>query len=300
MLKKLATAIAAFALVGTVGVAPPASATDYTITATAKSANIVVKKQLTITGTVLPGKGRVVKTRKAIVQQYRGGKWRTLKKAQIWADGSYRAKVRFKTKGVKTLRVKKSATSESPAVTTDAFQVTVVKRGTPLVYPGPTATSPTPSPAPAPAPPPPPAMAWKPLGEMTIVERVGTGWGTLSESAGQWTNGVFTPQTLQSNVSRHADVGHTVASDWALNRRCETFTARVGVDDDSHSETLSRVQVLLDGVVAFTQDMRLGESVDLTLPVSNVLRLRLQTIKMSDPYADQYVNFGGAQVYCLT
>ena len=302
MFKKTATAIALIALVGSVGVAAPASATDYTITATASASKVKVKKKLTIYGTVLPAKGRVVTSRKAVVQQYRSGRWRTLTKTQIWADGTYRAKVRFKKKGVAKLRVKKLRTSESPPVVTPRFKVRVVSKGTRIpAGPGPTVTSPTPvPPVTTPPPPPPPAQAWVPLIDNNIVEHGSLSWGYINDQEGQYTNGVFTARTLQAYVSNHAALGYTVSADWALNRRCSTLTAHVGLDDDTDSGSNMRVQVLLDGNLAFTQDMVLGQSVDLNLPVTNALRVRFQVIKLADPPGAQHVNFGDAQVYCLT
>ncbi len=300
MFKKTATAIALIALVGSVGVAAPASATDYTITATASASKVKVKKKLTIYGTVLPAKGRVVTSRKAVVQQYRSGRWRTLTKTQIWADGTYRATVRFKKKGVAKLRVKKLRTSESPPVVTPKFKVRVVSKGTRIpAGPGPTVTSPTPVPqVTTPPPPPPPAQAWVPLIDDDIVEE--GGGGDINDAAGQYTNGVFTARTLQAYISRYSSLGTTQYVDWALNRRCSTLTAHVGLDDDTDSGSNMRVQVLLDGNLAFTQDMVIGQSVDLNLPVANALRVRFQVIKLADPASTQYVNFGDAQVYCLT
>ena len=205
MFKKTATAIALIALVGSVGVAAPASATDYTITATASASKVKVKKKLTIFGTVLPAKGRVVTSRKAVVQQYRSGKWRTLTKTQIWADGTYRAKVRFKKKGVVKLRVKKLRTSESPPVVTPWFKVRVVSKGTRIpAGPGPTVTSPTPVPPVTTPPPPPPTQAWVPLTDRGIIEH---GVSHFDDADGQYTNGVFTARTLQATMTSWDCVG---------------------------------------------------------------------------------------------
>lgn len=303
MLRRTAAILAGIVIVGVAGVAPPATATDYTITAKAATANVVVKKKLVITGTVLPAKGKVVTSRKAVVQQWRKGKWRYVTQGQIWADGSFRVKPRFKTKGVKTLRILKRATSESPAVATAAFQIRVVKKGTRLVYPGPTVTSPTVAPPPPVVAPPPPAPltpTWRALTPSNEVETGASGGcGHYGYSNGEYTNGVFTPNVTQAVLAGCAGLGDWETIDWALNRRCEAVTAHIGIDDDSPAASNLRVEVLLDGVSAYTRDFVLGQSESLNLPVTNALRVRLKVTTLADPTAYTYLNFGDLKALCL-
>lgn len=87
------------------------------------------------------------------------------------------------------------------------------------------------------------------------------------------TNGVSYGHSLA--VSPSCGDGGDDWIDYNLSRAHTTFTATVGVSDDSAPQTTSTYSVLLDGKVAATGQLRLGMSVPLTLPVTGVLRLRL-------------------------
>lgn len=300
MPRRTATALIVLALLGSIGVVGPASATDYAITAAPSASTVLVKRYVTIAGSMLSPQGNLAMPRKASIQQYRGGKWRTLKRAQIRADGSYSGRVRFKTRGVKALRVYKKRTSDSAAVASSTFSVTVVRRGTRI--PPPSTITPVapvvPAPTKLPTTPPPPSEVWRSLLATETVERADPSRGSISDAGAQYTNGGLTLRTLQADVSPGATLGHTISADWVLNRQCSLFTARIGLDDDTDLQSSLRVQVVLDGVVAFSQDLTLGQSVNLSLPVPNALRIRLQASNLTDLQATQYVNFGDAQVLC--
>ena len=64
-------------------------------------------------------------------------------------------------------------------------------------------------------------------------------------------------------------------ADLDLGRDYKTFTATLGVTDDSRADGTARVQIIGDGKILSTRSVRLGVSYKVRLPVSNVLRLEI-------------------------
>ncbi|MEV6923743.1 protein kinase [Dactylosporangium sp. NPDC051485] len=64
---------------------------------------------------------------------------------------------------------------------------------------------------------------------------------------------------------------------WQLDRKYHTFQARVGLSDDSRSSTTVTFQVLVDGKERAGPVTGVGATKDVTVDLTNVFRLRLQT-----------------------
>lgn len=83
-----------------------------------------------------------------------------------------------------------------------------------------------------------------------------------------------------------------------LGRHFTKFEAHVGFDDRSESSDPLRVSIIQEetGDVLWQSDMGLGDGADVSLDVTDVLRLTLKAEALSDPLAGRTVGFGHAQV----
>lgn len=64
-------------------------------------------------------------------------------------------------------------------------------------------------------------------------------------------------------------------------RHYKTLKGTLGLPDDAPSDASMRVEIFGDNQPLFNQDIGLGQAIPIDLPVTNVLRLRLQVTKLS-------------------
>lgn len=262
----LAAALSASALfLATLGVAAPASAASYKVTARSSVTSPVIDQKVTIYGTVLPAKDNT----DVSVQVVSNGEWQTVKETETSKEGQYSVRLTFKTSGVKKLRVLRNATKSSPAVASSVLRLIVRSSGT--------------------------KWEWVPLTESRIEK------GHDFEDAGlERTDGVSTFRTLQAAQSSRTKEGDVEYAEFDLDERCISFMARVGIDDDSWSRAKQRLEIHVDGDEEYSQKMGLGDADNVTLSINGANRLRISTTKLSDSErgSTTYSNFGDAQVLC--
>lgn len=263
----VAVALSASALIlAIVGPVAPASAATYKVTARSNVTSPVVDQKVTIYGTVLPAR----KDTKVSLQVVSDGRWRTVKRTETSSDGLYSTYLTFKTSGVKKLRVLRDATQSNPAASSPVLRLIVRSSGT--------------------------MWEWTPLTE----SRIDRGHGF--ENAGlEETDGVTTFRTLQAAQTSKTKEGEEEYSEFDLDKRCISFMARVGIDDDSSRQAKQRIKVLVDGDTEYSEKMGLGDAENITLGISGAKRLRISTTKLSDSDRNgstTYTNFGDAQVLC--
>jgi hypothetical protein len=76
--------------------------------------------------------------------------------------------------------------------------------------------------------------------------------------------------------------------DFDLSRSFKTFTARIGVIDTSPANCSAEIQVITDGTTVVDSTFSLGQSKDLSLNVSGVLRLQIVVVN-----SNGYQCYGG-------
>lgn len=107
--------------------------------------------------------------------------------------------------------------------------------------------------------------------------------------------GVWEPDRAELNGEVHNRVllaadscGGGCGTAWAeynLSRSWDTFTATVGLDDNSRSDESVTFTVYAEGDAVVTETLGLGETIDVQADVSDVLRMRLE------------VEFSGSEVF---
>lgn len=86
-------------------------------------------------------------------------------------------------------------------------------------------------------------------------------------------NGV---QSQRAIYCRLSDSSPPKTADWDLSRKSARFTARVGLSDDSAIDAVARLEVIIDGKVARTLDIKFGTITDIDLSTVDALRLQLR------------------------
>jgi hypothetical protein len=68
---------------------------------------------------------------------------------------------------------------------------------------------------------------------------------------------------------------------FVLERKYASLQGVIGLSDDSVATAKIRFEVLADGQLVYSQDLQVGQSVTLDVPVTNVLQLGLDTILLT-------------------
>ena len=94
-------------------------------------------------------------------------------------------------------------------------------------------------------------------------------------------NGELYEKSLIADLSRYTDPGDTVHWEYNLGRDWNQLESIVGITDDSVFEQRARFRVILDGDVIWEQDdVAFGQTVPVSLDISNGLRLRLEVVAL--------------------
>lgn len=135
-------------------------------------------------------------------------------------------------------------------------------------------------------------FGWYYLYDTTALEEVAGDW---CESTGYEINGVPYVKSVGFGTSCYDD-GYGEAN---LSRSCSTFAATVGVDDEADSTDARWTAVVkADNVVVFNQsNIGFGQTIPVSLPITNTLRLRLEGVGGASSYGSDLV-FGDARVRC--
>jgi NPCBM/NEW2 domain len=64
---------------------------------------------------------------------------------------------------------------------------------------------------------------------------------------------------------------------YVLGRKYSSFRGTIGLSDSSVSTAKIRFEILADGQLLYSKDLRVGQSAALNVPVTNVLQLELDT-----------------------
>jgi len=64
---------------------------------------------------------------------------------------------------------------------------------------------------------------------------------------------------------------------YVLGRKYSSFSGTIGLSDGSVSTAKIRFEILADGQLLYSKDLRVGQSATLNVPVTNVLQLELDT-----------------------
>jgi hypothetical protein len=94
-------------------------------------------------------------------------------------------------------------------------------------------------------------------------------------------------------VNYHSGEGESGSVDLLLGRHFHTFTARVGVTDESIASCTANFEVVADGATTlFNETLKYGQSQDLVLQVTGILDLTV-TITQESPDSE------AAWPYCV-
>ncbi|MHA6783539.1 NPCBM/NEW2 domain-containing protein [Pseudonocardia saturnea] len=93
-------------------------------------------------------------------------------------------------------------------------------------------------------------------------------------------NGISHPQSLGATFCPPLD---NRTWEYDLGRGYRTFSATIGLADDSNSRGMVRYEVFGDDRLLFSQDVGFGTSVDMEVSVTGVLRLRLVSTPLAEP-----------------
>jgi hypothetical protein len=114
------------------------------------------------------------------------------------------------------------------------------------------------------------------LAEVDPVDRGQISFGNSPSSV----NGQACPQPI--NISRNPGVRATL--DYDLGRRYSSFSARVGLRDDSDPESVQRFEVFADGEMLFQADVAFGQLQQIDVSIAGKLRLQLAVTTINDDY----------------
>jgi hypothetical protein len=81
-----------------------------------------------------------------------------------------------------------------------------------------------------------------------------------------------------------ADPGDVAFVEYDLGRDWEILEAAAGLLDDSGSDQGGRFRVILDGSVIWEQDVEFGNTADISINVSDGLRLRLEAVSLEEGF----------------
>ena len=94
----------------------------------------------------------------------------------------------------------------------------------------------------------------------------------------------------------HTQFGSSTATEYDLGRAFETFEATIGLRDDSSATGSAKFEVFLDGRSTEARTVAFGRAVDLKVPVTGVLRLRLVATPLNPEYPRIYSTWGDARL----
>lgn len=97
------------------------------------------------------------------------------------------------------------------------------------------------------------------------------------------------PNSVFSNYSE-CGLEYNLGRDW------QTLKATVGLSDDSSSAARYRFEVFGDGTSLFNEELVLGTTMEVDVPVEGVLRLRLVMTRIDDEYDTAYATWGNIRV----
>lgn len=106
-------------------------------------------------------------------------------------------------------------------------------------------------------------------------------------------NGRYYPKSFYDSVWSDSNT-----AEWNLGRKCTTFSAVAGQDDDSSSTNQrNRFEVYGDSARLWTRDIGFGAGVPVTANISGALRLKLADSPLTTN-GYRYVAWGDARVLC--
>lgn len=92
----------------------------------------------------------------------------------------------------------------------------------------------------------------------------------------------------------HTQYGSSTATEYDLSRAFETFETTIGLRDDSSATGSAKFEVFLDGRSTTAKTVAFGRAVDLRVPVTGVLRLRLVVTPLNPEFPRIYSTWGDA------
>ena len=120
------------------------------------------------------------------------------------------------------------------------------------------------------------------LGGNEELEVGSDGVGIRANSGLAEINGELYETALFTEMSCCADTGDHAYWDFNLGRDWESFEATVGLLDDSAVEQRGRFRILVEGSVIWEEDVEFGEDVEVSINISDGLRLRLEAVSLED------------------
>jgi NPCBM/NEW2 domain len=94
----------------------------------------------------------------------------------------------------------------------------------------------------------------------------------------------------------HTQYGSSTATEYDLGRAFETFETTIGLRDDSSATGSAKFEVFLDGRSTTARTVAFGRAVDLRVPVTGVLRLRLVVTPLNPESPRIYSTWGDARL----
>jgi len=93
-------------------------------------------------------------------------------------------------------------------------------------------------------------------------------------------NGTLYETSLYVSSRGESGTGDLGYWEYNLGRDWETFESVIGLLDDSDIEQSGRFRIILDGSVIWERDIEFGQTEDVSINVSNGLRLRLEAVSL--------------------
>ena len=94
-------------------------------------------------------------------------------------------------------------------------------------------------------------------------------------------DGELYERSLSVDTARDsANPGHMGYWEYNLGRDWEFFESTIGLLDDSDIEQAGRFRIILDGSVIFEQDVKFGQTENISINVSDGLRIRLEAVSL--------------------
>ena len=94
----------------------------------------------------------------------------------------------------------------------------------------------------------------------------------------------------------HTQYGSSTATEYDLGRGFDTFETTIGLRDDSSADGSAKFEVFLDGRIVTAKNVAFGRAVDLRVPVTGVLRLRLVATPLNPESPTIYSTWADARL----